>query len=234
MSRIAGHLIRSGAAEADLDALLDFTGMTLQSGQNAIRGTSLDCADVTGWLVFQGDMTGSDVFRYASYFQPETDGTAKILGHGMTILLNSGADVAIAEDAQFHILVYSGATVADRAGDLTGGIHNIWAKVYGEVGATWESGCRVAPYWSDIQINGVDVSAEEVFHFFGSAGGSRARAFLYMEGQQSVYFFESDSDLGEAMLASSGYDTTQSNDPDGFLKVNLNGTIYGIPLMGAS
>jgi hypothetical protein len=126
-------------------------------------------------------------------------------------------------------------TLEDRNDDTTAGAHNFWGKFGANLSsATIESGARIAPFWSDIQVNNGDVSGEEVFHFFGSAGGSRARAFLYMEGQQSVYFFESDSDLGEAMLASSGYDTTQSNDPAGYLKVHLNGTTYGIPLMSAS
>lgn len=215
-------------------SLLDFTGVTLDSGERIIRGTSMESDALTGWIAIAGDLDRGDL-QYATYFQANgVNADAKILGHGMTIIIESGGDTDRLQNGQFHQIVQSGATVNSRSGDPNAGLHNVHGKVQGDVGATWSSGCRVAPFWSDIQINGNDVKAEEVFHFFGSAGGSHARAFLYMEGQQPVYFLETDTALGEEMLASSGYATTQSNDPDGYLKVNLNGTVYGIPLMAAS
>lgn len=213
------------------NALLDLTGKTLASGQRVLRGSSLDFEAVTGWMAFSGNTsTGS---RYAAYFQPETTGDAKILGVGIFPYIKSagGSDRM---QAVSSVLTVEG-TLQSRGGDAAAGAHNFWGKFSADLSsATIASGARIAPFWSDIQVNNGDVSGEEVFHFFGSAGGSAARSFLYMEDQMPVYFLETNKALGNRMLASSGYDTTQSNDPSGFLKVNLNGTIYGVPLMAAS
>lgn len=232
MGKITDVVTRGkGEAEEANGALLDFSNVTLQSGERVFRASSLDFEAVTGWMAFSGNTASG--FRYSTYFAPTTDGTAKLLGLGSFPQISSGGASPTLQ-AYSSVMTVAG-TLEDRAGDATAGAHNLWAKFSADLAsATIESGARIAPVWSDIQVNNGDVSAEEVFHFFGSAGGSRARAFLYLEDQQSKYFFESDSALGEAMLASSGYETTQSNDPGGYLKVNLNGTIYGIPLMSAS
>lgn len=223
------------AVISDTDtALLDFSSMTLTDGARVLRGSSLDFEAVTGWIAFSGN-TEQDAFRYSAYFQPQTSASGKLLGIGNTAILQSGADVNLAEAAQLHILVQSGATAADRNSDATAGFHSVWAKVGGDVGSTWESGVRVAPIWSDLQINGSDVSSDESYLFLATTG-SNINSLIRFEsgGAHANYFLNADNGLGSGFLASSGYDTTQSNDPSGFLTVNLNGTLYGIPLMGAS
>lgn len=227
------NLLNLKADVSNADALINLSEYALASGTNAIRGVGLDFEDVTGWLAFQGNSdTG---FRYAAYFQQETDNDAKMLGIGVFPFIQSGGASDRMQCVSTVMTVSSGGELESRGGDAVAGAHNFWGKFSADLsGATITSGARIAPFWSDIQVNNGDVSGEEVFHFFGSAGGSRARAFLYMEGQQSVYFFESDSSLGEAMLASTGYEACNNNAQAGFLKVYLNGTAYGIPLMAAS
>lgn len=215
----------------DDDAIINFKNVVLASGQRLIRGIGMDSDAVTGWIALQGDFSGA--VQYAAYMQPETETTTALLGLGVTCIANSGAAIKTGESAQLHYIVKSGAGVVDRAGDAVGGIHNVWAKTLIESGGTFASGGRVAPIWSDIQINGLDVSAEEVFHFFATAGGSRARSLIRHEGIADK-FYESDAALGDGFQVASGYESTQGNDPAGFFVVDLNGTLYGIPLMATS
>ena len=232
----AGDVTNSKALVAgatdDAVAVLDFSSVTVAAGANVIRGVGLDLEDVTGYLCFEGNTTTG--FRYSSYWQQSTDGDAKILGLGVFPQIISGGASDRMQSLSTVMSVESGGTLEDRNGDATAGAHCVWAKFGMDLSnATFESGARVAPIWSDIQVNNGDISGEESYHFFASAGGSRARAMLRIEGH-SVYFLESDSTLDDRMAVSTGYADTQSATPSGYLKVNLNGTIYGIPLMAAT
>jgi hypothetical protein len=220
-----------GAADDDV-AFLDFSAVTLAEGANLIRGVALDIEDTTGYLCFQGNTTTGS--RYASYWQQETDGDAKMLGLGVFPFIKSGGASDRMQALSSVMTVDTGGTLEDRSGDATAGAHNVWAKFGMDLNnATFEAGGRVAPMWSDIQINNGDVSDEEIFQILCSAGGSAPRALIRQEGVP-VYFLETDTALGTRMLASTGYEATNTNAPAGFLKVNLNGTVYGIPLMAAS
>jgi len=227
----AGKAFVASAAD-NTTAVLDFSSMTLAAGARVLRGSSLDFEAVTGWMAFSGNTTTG--FRYATYFQPTTDGDAKILGHGIFPQIIDGGASDRMQSVSTVMSVESGGTLEDRNNDATAGAHCFWGKFGANLSnCTIESGARIAPFWSDIQINNGDVSGEEVFHFFASAGGSRARAMLRIEGH-SVYFLESSAGLDDQMAASSGYADTQGATPSGYLKVNLNGTVYGIPLMAAT
>ena len=227
----AGKAFVAGAAD-NATAVLDFSSMTLAAGARVLRGSSLDFEAVTGWMAFSGNTTTG--FRYATYFQPTTDGDARILGHGIFPQIIDGGSNSGLQAISSVMTVESGGTLASRDGDATAGAHNVWGKFGANLSnCTIASGARIAPFWSDIQVNNGDVSGEEVFHFFASAGGSRARAMLYIEGH-SVYFLESDAGLDDRMAVSSGYADTQSATPSGYLKVNMNGTVYGLPLMAAT
>lgn len=220
-------------ASGEATAILDFSGLTLADGARVFRGSSLDFEAVTGWLAFSGN-TENDAFRYSAYFQPQTSSSGKLLGIGNTGILQSGTSVNVAEAAQLHLIVQSGATITDRASDPTAGIHPIWAKVQGDVGSTWNSGCRVAPIWADYQINGSDLSGEESYMALLSAGSNINSIFRFEGGGNATYLLNTSEGLGNGFMASSGYDSTQSNDPAGYLVVNLNGTLYGLPVMSAS
>jgi len=221
----------AGATD-DAVAILDFSSITVGAGANVIRGVGLDIEDVTGYLCFEGNTTTG--FRYSSYWQQSTDGDAKILGLGVFPQIIGGGASDRMQSVSTVMSVESGGTLEDRNDDATAGAHCFWGKFGANLSnCTIEAGARIAPFWSDIQVNNGDVSGEEVFHFFASAGGSRARAMLRIEGH-SVYFLESDAGLDDQMAVSTGYADTQSATPAGYLKVNLNGTIYGIPLMAES
>ena len=142
------QLDSSGFKTSDADAWINFSDRgALPTGLNAIRGVGVDYEDVVGWIAFEGQ-TEADAFRYSAYFQPQSGGAAKILGIGSFPTLNSGWSGNISQAYQAIINVQSGATVTTRGGDATAGIHPIWAKVAGDVGATWNTGMRVAPIWA--------------------------------------------------------------------------------------
>jgi len=222
------------AAASNTTAVLDFSSLTLAAGARVIRGSSLDFEAVTGWMAFSGATASG--FRYSAYFQPETAGTAKLLGLGNTAQLKSGASVNAASAAQLHILVESGATVTTRGGDTTAGLHPVWAKVGGDAGATFDSGMRIAPLWSDIQINANDVSAEEVFGLMISAGGSSIRSLIRWEGTaDSTYFLETEKAAGNGFIAAQGAGgSVQSQQQAANLAVRIDSTTYYIPLMAAA
>lgn len=213
--------IKAGAS-AEATAIVDFSNLTLADGARLIRGVN-DFEAVTGWMAFSGN-TENDAFRYSAYFQPQTSSSGKLLGIGNTAILQSGTSVNLAEAAQLHIIVNSGATITSRGGDATAGLHPVWAKVQGDVGATWNSGMRVAPIWSDIQINGVDVSGEEVYNFFGSNGGSLANALLRLEGGADN-FLSTDHGAGTGFVADA---TGETLTPVVKLQIDINGTPYVI------
>ena len=220
------------AASDDTTAVLDFSSLTLAAGARVIRGSPLDFEAVTGWMAFSGATASG--FRYSAYFQPETAGTAKLLGLGNTAQLKSGASVNTAEAAQLHVLVESGATVTTRGGDATAGLHPVWAKVGGASGATFDSGMRIAPLWSDIQINNNDVSAEEVFGLLMTSGGSKIRSLIRWEGTGSTYLLEAVDTSGTFIAAQAAGKSVVSNQQALNFKVELNGTTYYIPVMAAA
>lgn len=223
--------IKAGVS-GEATAIVDFSNLTLAAGARLLRGVN-DFEAVSGWIAFSGN-TEQDAFRYSAYFQPQTSASGKLLGIGNTAILQSGASVNVAEAAQLHIIVQSGATITDRAADPTAGIHPIWAKVQGDVGSTWNAGARVAPIWADYQINGSDLSGEESYMLLLSAGSNIHSIFRYEGGGNATYLLETDEGIGNGFMAATGYKATNTNSQVGNFVVNLNGTLYGIPLMAVS
>jgi len=113
-------------------------------------------------------------------------------------------------------------------GDPTAGAYSLWAKITSNVNAVFDSGCRAAPIWVDNQINAV-VSGEEYGIFF-SCGGSKVDAVMGFETTSSgwsnfLYFDETAYDQDPV-----GSATISGGTNDKYLKVDINGTAYGIPL----
>ena len=222
------------AAEADSTvAVLNFSNLVLADGARILRAAGVAFEAVTGWMAFTGETTTGA--RYSAYFEPTNTGDASLLGLGNTGILADGASSNTAQAAQLHIIVQSGATVTTRGGDATAGIHPVWAKVVGDVGSIWNSGHRIAPIWSDIQVNGSDVSAQESFAFLASAGGSSIRSLIRWEGSaNATKFLETEKAAGNGFMVTTGYEDTQGATPAAWLVADLGGTLYGIPCMAVA
>lgn len=217
----------------DTTALLDFSSLALAAGARVIRGSGLDFEAVTGWLAFSGN-TEQDAFRYSAYFQPQTSASGKILGIGSIPILQSGASVNVAEALQALIQIDAGATITSRGGDATAGIHNIWAKINGTDGATYNTGLRMAPLWLDIQCANAGFSGEEVFMMLASTENAIEAFIKWETSAQCNYFLKTDHGNGTGFLTATGFDEPQSNNVIGFIKVDFNGTPGAIPVMGAT
>jgi len=228
----ASKALVAGASDNET-AVLDFSSMTLAEGARVIRCSSLDFEATTGWMYFSGNTTTG--FRYATYFQPETDGDAKILGHGMFPYIKAGG-ASDRMQALSTVMSVEG-TLEDRNGDPGAGAHNVWAKFGADLSsATIESGARIAPIWSDIQINNGDVSGEEVFGMLISAGGSGIRSLFRWEGTaNATYLLETENDTGNGfMAAQADYEGCNNHQQAANLTVKIKNTVYGIPLMATS
>lgn len=214
------------------DAVLDLSGVSLESGERLIRASGVSIDATTGAIYISATMTGT--VQYLAYLQATSASAGQSpLGFSMTNILADGFTGKTVENAQFITIVQDGATVLDRAGDAVGGVHVVWAKVQGDAGATWQSGCRVAPFWSDLQINTVDVSGEEVYHFMATAGGSKARALLFMGGTgPAVRFLEYEQALGTGFAKSGSLKDSSDTSIacDGYLVCAIAGVPYYIPL----
>lgn len=216
--------------------VLDFSGRTLLANTNVLRGANVDPVRVSGWISFSGNYdTG---FVYSDFRQLTTDNDAKILGYGSFPTLLSGAAADRAQAFSGVLQVNSGAQMSDRNSDAVAGFHTLWAKLVGVDGFTFEAGARAAPIWSDLQLYGVTVAAEETANFLVTNGGAQARSVFDLETTVNlgwVSLFRFDQAIGTPpVVANTVYDTPETNTPDAFITVTVNGTPYGIPLMAAS
>jgi len=221
------------AAADDTTAVLDFSSLTLASGARVLRAADLDFEAVTGWLSFSGNTTTG--FRYAAYFQPETDGDAKLLGLGMFPFIKAGGS-SDRMQALSSVLTVEG-TLESRGGDATAGAHNVWATFTADLAsATIDSGARIAPLWSDIQVNNGDVSGEEVFGLLVSAGGSDIRSLIRWEGTaDATYLLETENAAGNGFMAAQGAAVSVvDNQQAANLAVRIGSTTYYIPLMAGA
>lgn len=137
------------------------------------------------------------------------------------------------EAAQFISLLGAGGEathLTTLGGDATAGMYATWHKVGANTSCVCEAGCRVAAVWLDNQMNCV-VSGEEYAAFI-TCGGSKVDAVFGFETTSSgwtnlLYFDETAYD--QDPVASTGCTIATGDTP--YLKVSLNGTAYGIPII---
>ena len=140
----------------------------------------------------------------------------------------TGAGPTKAQAAQFIAMLQDDTSkLATLGGDATAGMYGAWLKVGSVVGSVSSSGSRVAPLWVDNQMNGT-VSGEE-YGIFATTGGTKPDAFIGFETTSSGWgnflaFDETSYDQDPIVSA----DLTGSTKK--YLKVDFNGTAYGIHL----
>jgi len=126
----------------------------------------------------------------------------------------------------------STALLATLGGDTTAGMYGIWAKVCSEVGAVASNGSRVAAVWVDNQMSGT-VSGEE-YSIFATTGASVPDAFIGFETSSSGWsqFLYFDATMAATQpVVTSGCNVSGAGASEAYLKVLLDGTQYGIPLI---
>jgi len=207
---------------------INFSDITLPASSNVIRGANVNPTRVSGWTSFTGiQATG---FQYSDYRELHTGGDAAIVGFGSFPFADDGATIDTMMAYQGICEIDSGATLATRGGDPTKGVHPGWFKVLMAEGSVYETGGRVAPVWSDVQLNGVGaVDDEETFNFLVTSGGSKLRSVSKLESVAGwVNYFELDSEM-EPVIAVTGYNDTSGAGDKG-LHVKVGAAEYIIPM----
>jgi len=229
----------SGAYTEDV---IDFSGVTINStgsnGPGLIRAgtyaTPIANADEdqSGFMRLYGETSanGSSYDRgiFVCLKTTGLKGIFPIAGLA-EVLAQSGAGPSKAQAAQFITMLQEATSkLATLGGDATAGMYAAWLKVGSVSGAVASAGSRVAAVWLDNQMNGT-VSGEEYAAFI-TCGGSKVDAVFGFEttssGWTSLFYFDETAYDQDPVVSG---DATGGN-KDYHLRVNLNGTMYGIQL----
>ena len=234
-----GRVVFTGARTADV---IDFSGVTINStgsnGPTLIRGGTYDSPilnadeDQSGFIRLYGE-TSADGASYdrGLFICLKTTGLKGIfpIAGLAEIKAQTGVGPNKAQAGQFTVLLQDATSkLATLGGDATAGMYAIWAKVGGHGSAEASSGSRIAALWLDNQLQG-SVLGEE-YACFITTGGTKPDAVFGFEttgaGWANLFSFDETSFDQEPIA--SGDKTGQSKEY--WLKVDLNGTAYGIQL----
>ncbi len=223
---------------------IDFTNTTINftgsSGPAYIR------AGTYGTPVTNADEDQSGMFRM--YWETSADGSSYDRGlficlkttgtkaifpiSGLAeVLAQSGVGPTKAMAGQFIVGLHTPTSKLAASTGTTDGMFASWFKVYSVSGSVAASTSRVAAIWLDNSMGGT-VSGEH-YSAFITSGGIKADAVFGLEtgsGWSSLFYF--DETAYDQDPVSTVTPATQSNDSDGSLIINLNGTLYYIPYFG--
>lgn len=114
-------------------------------------------------------------------------------------------------------------------------MHGAWLKVTATSGATIPEGAIVAPVWLDNQLNGSNIGTggflATEYGIYATTGGSQPKGFVGFSTTSSGYvnFIHFDDTIASQSMIGSA-DLTDGETSDKYLKVDMNGTAYGIAL----
>lgn len=144
----------------------------------------------------------------------------------------AGAGPTAVMAAQFICDLHTtGAKLAALSG--IGGMYGGWFKITAIDGATIHANARAAPLWLDNQLYGANASAiGEEYTIFSTTGGSVPKAWASFEtsgaGWENLLHFD-ETCYDEDPVKATGLTIAEGDSP--YLKVDLNGTPYGVPLV---
>lgn len=169
-------------------------------------------------LYMKGTGSGTKIFPLCVQAEYNgTDGTDRIQAAQLITFFGGGGEAA---------------RLKTLGGDTTAGAYSLWAKVTSNTDCVFDAGCRVAPLWIDNQINAV-VNGEE-YAMFITCGGSKVDAVMGFETTSSGWtnFLSFDeTSYDQDPVSANGCNVSGAGASEAYLKVNLNGTAYGIPLI---
>ena len=230
-------------------AVIDFTNVTLNhtgsSGAVFIRAgtyaspvTSSDSGQ-SGMIRLYGrnsaltDSESSGFYDRGIFVSLKTTGAKGIFpiaGLAEVEATVSGNGPKAVQGAQFiSHLISSSSKLATRDGDTTAGMYGAWLKVASATGSVCASGSRVAPLWLDNSMGGT-VSGEHYSAFITSGGAAKPDAVFGFEtgaGWSNFLSFDETAFDQDPIVSA---DLTDGETSDRYLKVDLNGTAYGIAL----
>jgi len=150
------------------------------------------------------------------------------------VLAQSGNGPSKVQACQFIAHLNSPtAKLAALGGDSAAGMYGGWFKITANEGATTAAGSRAAPIWLDNQLYGANINASmEEYTIFSRTGGSQPKAWAGFEttssGWDQLLYFDETMAAAEPFVAT-GCTIAEGDSP--YLKVLVNATQYGIPLV---
>ena len=231
-----------GFAGAYTGNVVDFSGITYvptgSAGPCLIRCGSYNVplannvVDQSGLirLYMQTSADGSSYDR-AIFSCLKTTGTKGIITtSGLAEVLTDGTGPANVKGCEFIVDLHETGSNLPASGIAYGG----WFKITAIDGATINATARIAPLWLDNQLFGVNSATCLEYTIWSTTGGNQPRAWAGFgttsSGWKQLFHFDS------TMAAVSPFVATGCVMADGglnvpYLKVLINATQYGIPLI---
>lgn len=229
-----GHSkLHFGPSDVAMTAMVQFTGVTLPTDYNVIRGVGLSPTRTSGWIAFQGTIEDTPALCYPMYSQLATTGVAEILGVASFADMSAGASCKTLWGQQTIAFVASGATVLTASGVPSIGVFAVWNKTAID-GATFNSGAVAAVQFLCFQANVTDVSAEDssIWNVEIASGKIRSLIHLLTTGGAGATNLLEMNDVNPA-VAVGGYTDPNAVAPTKGLQVKIGSVYYMIPLYEA-
>lgn len=167
----------------------------------------------------------------------------KVFGYSTLIELKSTDGTDRGQAGQFIIGLGSigvggteAAVLKTRDGDAGAGMYATWHKIGGSINSVVNSGGRMAAIWLDNQFGGT-CNGEE-YTIFSSTGGSVPDAWASFEttssGWASLFHFDETMTGSTVAPLSAKKPDTSTQNADGSLIIDLNGTKHYIPYYTAA
>ena len=123
----------------------------------------------------------------------------------------------------------AGSKLANTVG--TGGMYGAWFKIAATVGATTGATSKKAAVWLDNQMNGNNAAPGEEYTIFSTTGGLKPDAWASFEtsssGWETLFYFD-ETAYDEDPISNLGAKNEVNSDKS--IKIDLNGTVYYIPI----
>ena len=229
---------------AHTDNVIDFTDVTINytgsSGPAWLRGGTYGTPvanadeDQSGMIRFYGQTSANGTsYDRCLFIALKTTGTKAIFPiSGLAeILAQTGEGPTKAMAGQFIVGLHTATSKLDSSTGTTDGMFASWFKVYSASGSVADTTSRIAAIWLDNSMGGTVYG--EHYSAFITNGGIKADAVFGLEtgaGWDALFYF--DETAYDQPPVSTMTPATQSNDADGSIIIDLNGTLYYIPYFG--
>ncbi len=237
------HINLSGAFTGNS---IDFSSVTYvptgSAGPCLIRAGSYDvpltnsATDQSGLirLYMQTSADGSSYDR-AIFSCLKTTGTKGIITTaGLAEVLADATGPANVKGCEFIVDLHETGSNLPASGIAYGG----WFKITAIDGATINATAKIAPLWLDNQLYGANASNCLEYTIWNTTGGSKPRAWAGFgttsDGWKQLFFFDSTMAAVEPFVATGAVITVDGGTHAvtlPYLKVLVNATQYGIPLV---
>uniref|UniRef100_A0A6M3J0H2 Uncharacterized protein n=1 Tax=viral metagenome TaxID=1070528 RepID=A0A6M3J0H2_9ZZZZ len=221
--------------------VIDFTSATIaptgSAGPCFIRagayGSPVDLGvdeDQSGMIrMYVTTSAGGTSYDRGLFMFCETTGTKGIMPVAGLAEVGAGGAPTAVYPCQFIAHLNSATASLGASAQMFGG----WFKITANDGATIPSTARAAPLWLDNQLYGANAATiGEEYTIFSTTGGTVPKAWAGFEttssGWDQLFYFDETMAAAEPFV-STGCSVTIASVP--YLKVLVNATQYGIPLI---